>query len=58
MIVREGSAEGNIYVKLETIRPSNIKRRFTITKTNVEISPELSVPFIIVGGENEVDDLI
>lgn len=57
MIIREGSAEGNIYAKLETIRTNIQKRRFTITKTNVDISSELSIPFIIVGGENEVVDL-
>ena len=57
MIIREGSAEGNIYEKLETIRKGPQRQRFSFTKTNVEISSDLSVPFIIISGENDVINL-
>ena len=57
MIIREGSIENNIYTKLETIRTGTQKKRFSFTKTNVEISSDLSVPFIIISGENDVINL-
>lgn len=57
MIIREGSAEGNIYEKLEAIRTSSQRHSFSFTKTNVEISLDLSVPFIIISDDNDVVDL-
>lgn len=57
MIIRDGSIENNIYEKFEIIRTGTQKKQFSFTKTLVEISSDVSVPFIIVGGENEVVDL-
>jgi hypothetical protein len=57
MIIREGSIEGNIYEKLETIRTGTLKKRFSFTKVLVSISPDVSAPFIIISGENDVVNL-
>ena len=58
MNVREGTTEGNLYDKLQTIRTGSEKKRFTFTKTNVRISSTLNTPFIIISGENDIVNLV
>lgn len=58
MSIRENTIEGNIYAKLETIRTGPLKKRFTFTKSLINISSDVSAPFIIISGENDVVNLI
>jgi hypothetical protein len=54
MNIREGTIENSIYTKLETIRTSTQKKRFSFTKSSVQVSSSTSTQCIIIAGENYV----
>jgi hypothetical protein len=54
LTIREGTTLNNIYEKLEDIRQSTPKKRFTFTKTSVPISTSVNAPHIIIPTLNDV----
>jgi hypothetical protein len=57
MNIQEKSLECNTYEKLETIKTGTQKNCFSFTKILLDISQDVSAPFIIISGENEVVNL-
>jgi hypothetical protein len=49
--------EGSVYEKLDSVRTGTQKNRFSFAKILVDVSQDVSAPFIIISGENEVVDL-
>jgi hypothetical protein len=45
--------EGSVYEKLDSVRTSTQKTRFTLTKKLVDISQDVSAPFIIISFDND-----
>lgn len=48
---------GNLYDKLEQVRNSTQKNQFTFTKQLVNIYQDVSAPFVIIDGDNDVVEL-
>lgn len=57
MNIREGTMENNIYEYLESLRTIFLHKRFTFRKMPIRISDNVTAPFIIITGVNEVVNL-
>jgi hypothetical protein len=54
MNIQKGMLEDNIYGYLEGLRVAAQKKRFSFTKSSVQVSSTVSAPCIIIAGVNDV----
>ncbi len=54
MNIQKGMMENNIYEYLEGLRTGTQKKRFSFTKSSVQVSGTASVSCIIIAGVNDV----